>query len=196
MSLNSIHITMKPTFRAAAGTPAPAADASSELQWLSDIYTATYRQLYSYCLRRLYIPEWAEDATAAAYLKLVERQQEFRDQEFLRVRNWLYGTARNAINASLKDKRRRKALAAELKPPGERQPRANSAQQDWAELYQSISLLKPIQQDIVILRYYQKLSFASIGSIVGISEAHARVQLSRALKALRQTLAAGPGEIQ
>ena len=50
----------------------------------------------------------------------------------------------------------------------------------------AIDILSPIQQDIIIYKFYKDMNSNEIAKILGTTDGNVRVQLSRAIKKLRQ----------
>ena len=59
---------------------------------------------------------------------------------------------------------------------------------DWPALYQAILGLKPRDQAVVVLRFFEHKSHEQIAAVLGERPGTIRVALSRALDRLRQDL--------
>ncbi|MEP6665134.1 MAG: SigE family RNA polymerase sigma factor [Nocardioidaceae bacterium] len=62
-----------------------------------------------------------------------------------------------------------------------------------AAMWQVVQTLPPKQRAAVVLRYYEDLSEAETAAVLGCSVGNVKSQTSRAIAALRTTLAANPG---
>lgn len=51
-----------------------------------------------------------------------------------------------------------------------------------------MKVLKPAQHDIIILRVWQELSYEEIATIIVSTEAASKMQFSRAIRILRETM--------
>lgn len=198
MDAEKVHIIM-----AARGTPdtapleRPETEVQSPRDWLADVYHRTVKEIYVYCRRQLWLPDLAEDAVSATYLKLVECRDVLQDRGFHDVRNWLYGTARNAVRSIHGQRRNQRRLAEHLadyyRDCYRQRVVTQRPDRDSMDLHAALSTLKPVYREVILLRYYQKLSFAAVAEIVGINQNNARVLLSRALRSLRKKLSDLPG---
>jgi RNA polymerase sigma-70 factor (ECF subfamily) len=155
------------------------------------IYGNHFREIFGYCVHRLFTKDLAEDATSAVFLRLVERYPALRTKSGPEIRNWLYGTASNVMAGFLREARRRKEVLAEV--ARQRQDRlaqglSCDGELDWPALYEAMSKLDRRQQDILILRYFQGLETSAIAQALGMRHVTVRVRLSRAVKKLKRLL--------
>jgi DNA-directed RNA polymerase specialized sigma24 family protein len=97
---------------------------------------------------------------------------------------------RSIVNAGISAwrKRRREVPVAEV---GEPDWRGTVPGVNTVLVEQLCSKLTGKQRAIVVMRYYQDLSFAEIAAAVGCSESGARTQLQRAIATLRATINEG-----
>jgi RNA polymerase sigma factor (sigma-70 family) len=69
-------------------------------------------------------------------------------------------------------------------------------QEEVLPVKQALLTLKPKQQTVITLRFFEKLKLTEIAEILGQNPATTRSQLSRALTSLRKKLAASVGPDQ
>jgi len=166
------------------------------------LYRRHYDAVFRYCAHRLFDRAAAEDATSATFLKAVESLVGFSGDERA-FRNWLYAIATNHINTQFRRARlwerflkSRRPEPPAQRPAGERAPEADER---TALLKQAIRGLKPRQQALITLRYFEDLDAGEIARVLGGSAATVRSQLSRALTRLRRRMHAagidGIGEV-
>jgi RNA polymerase sigma factor (sigma-70 family) len=104
---------------------------------------------------------------------------------------WLYVATRNAALNALRAERRRKLheQAAALSIVESNDP---SASLPWEKLRpvidRAMDALSADDRDAVLLRFFEKRSFAAIGATLETSEAAARMRVGRALEKLREQL--------
>lgn len=105
---------------------------------------------------------------------------------------------RSIVNGSISRWRRSRRLVvvedvAAVEPAGSGQPPddATTALADADEAWQLVQSLPATQRAAVVLRFYEDLSFAQIGLVLGCPEATARSHVHRALAKLRQRLTEG-----
>ncbi len=56
------------------------------------------------------------------------------------------------------------------------------------KVWEALSLLKEEEKQIVILRYFEELSFTEISKVLGIREGALRVKIHRVLKKMKEVL--------
>ncbi len=166
--------------------------ARSDPAAFSRLYRRHYDGIFRYCLHRLFDRAAAEDATSAVFLRMLERLDRFSGDEELDLRNWLLAIATNLINDQC---RRRRLWERFLKLQGRpsaahRQPPEHSPEADerLAHLQKAIRGLKPREQALITLRFFEDLDIQQIAQALGGSPATVRSQLSRALRRLRRRL--------
>jgi len=140
--------------------------------------------VYTVCRRELDTNEAAEDATQAVFLLLAQKANTLRAGPSLA--GWLFQTARFvARNARTQAARRAyyEGKAAAMQTPTE-----DSAA--WADieplLNRSLAALPARDREGVLLRFFQGLTFAEMGAVLGLSEDAARKRVARALEKLRR----------
>lgn len=152
-----------------------------------------YRHIYHLCGH----PETAEDLTAQTFLnalQAVERYQ-MRGVPFLA---WLLRIATNLTINHRKDQR-----ASGLAPLPQTLPTAHShdspedscqTKLDGALAWRLVPRLRPLQRQVIVMRFVDGLSYRDIASILGKSPGAVRVIQYRALAALRRLMEReGPG---
>jgi len=141
--------------------------------------------VYSVCRRELADDQAAEDVTQAVFLLFARKAPTLRRGVVLS--GWLFQTARfTAKNARLQAQRRR---AYEQKAAEEMLSQTETEDAAWADiepvLNQSLASLKAADRNCILLRYFQGLSFAEVGTALGLSEEAARKRVTRALEKMR-----------
>lgn len=162
---------------------------SSEIEKeLVDVYRSFLGRIYAYCARRLYRSDLAEDAASACFLRFVEQYDTLRGKSYIELRNWLYGTASNAVAKILRDERRLRLIQADVARDIAVAFPSRDAMLDWPAVYQAIGKLSDREREVLILRFYEDLETLAISKILGIRHVTVRVRLSRAIKKIRRHL--------
>ena len=144
-----------------------------------------YPELLRYCLWHVPRREEAEDAVQETFLKALRYYDRYVHRGSCRA--FLY---RIAANTCIDIQRRSAAAAASIEAldelPEECAP-LERAQEDWS-FRQRIRLLKPEQQELVLLRFGQELSLREIAAATGLPLRTVQSRLRAALKQLKKQL--------
>jgi RNA polymerase sigma-70 factor, ECF subfamily len=157
------------------------------------LYDAYYPAIFRYCFRRLFVRAVAEDVTSEVFLGVALKMPRFAgttDEDF---RRWVFRIATNEINAYVRQAKRRRALLESAAQGGALAATARSQAEpadvetlDWPTLYQAILGLKPREQAILHLRFFEQMSHDEIADVLQERPVSVRVGLSRALEKLRR----------
>ena len=177
----------------------PAADdelvvrARTDRAAFGQLYDRYYPRVARYCLRRLFDRTVAEDTVSETFLQVAAHLREFAGRTETDFRRWLFRIATNAVNAHLRQSRRRQELweAAARGRHGDRSSGSHSSQAeherlDWPAVYHALRELDEREQTIVTLRFFADLSHEEIADVVSATPGAVRTALSRALSRLRE----------
>ena len=170
--------------------PDPMAQAKNDPGAFTRLYLRHYDAIFRYCAHRLFERTTAEDITSEVFLKMVENFQTFDGNE-KQFRNWLYRIATNAVNEHLRKTARRSAILAWVwqgsnKVGVDETVAADESQDIKAVMKKALLTLKPEEQAIVTMRFFENLKTEEIAEVVGTSASTVRSQLSRAIEKLRK----------
>ncbi|MHC4545919.1 MAG: RNA polymerase sigma factor [Planctomycetota bacterium] len=141
--------------------------ACSEPDAFAQLYLLHYNNVFNYCVRRLF-----------------DRHH---------FRNWLLRIATNAVNDHLRDTKRR----ADIMQKVVKNTRAESIHamgtedgliEKKAHLKQALLSLKPKYQDVIALRFFEKMKLTEIAACLGKNPSTIRTWLNRATAKLRKKL--------
>ncbi len=175
----------------AAGAPQSESLASHDNHAIAEVYGNFFDRIFAYCNYRLFRNDLAEDATAAVFLRLVEKWPSLKDKSQAQLLSWLYGTASNVAAKYLKDTRRSKDILDECSCVGQSactKDQGRQAASDWVVLYCALRKLPVKCQELIALRYFQGLDAVVIAAILKVKPGAVRVRLSRALCRLKKEL--------
>lgn len=157
-----------------------------------DLYERYLEPIYRYVYYRVPTPEEAEDLTETIFLRAWETLTMKKSTKIDNFRAWIYRIAHNLTIDYHRKKRPAQFESAEIEIP------ANIAQTDpelevqkkltAQSLHKAISKLEEHFQNVIILRFFNKLSHAETAEIMGIQEGNVRVIQYRALKKLQTLL--------
>ncbi len=158
---------------------------------LGRLYERTYDRLLRFCVHRLFDQDAAEEVMGNVFLSVADGIGRFRGTTERQFDSWLYRIATNQCNNAIRKTKRRQrileAASAELAQPHQA-PETRETLDNWPAVYTALSQLKPIEQTVITLRFFEKLDFDAIGEITGKRCASVRVIHHRALKKLRRSL--------
>lgn len=160
------------------------------------LYDAHFEAIHRFLLSRVADRQLAEDLTSETFMIALEHIEKYR-YEGKPFRAWLYRIAINEINQHYrKNKREREAMIREWHEVGEKFDAADLDAKDKEEkadqmlhlkqLNEAFHLLKPEEQDVLSLRYFQDMTYNEMADSLNLSVNNVGVKLNRALKRLSQ----------
>jgi RNA polymerase sigma factor (sigma-70 family) len=158
-----------------------------------ELVEATYREVYSLCLRILRNPDDAAEATQDAYLKAWRGLKSFRgDAQFT---TWLYRVAANAALSRQRTRARRWDRETRVEDEMLQQMTTGASIEDMAgarieleAVDRALALLPENYRSAIVLRDVYGLTLEQMAKELGISVVAAKVRLHRARKRLRDVV--------
>lgn len=164
----------------------------------AEVYDATFPFIFKYILYRVANVTDAEDLTGQVFLKAYRaiHRFQFRNKP---IEAWLYGIARNEIADFLR-KNRQPALALSQEaqdlpdphPDVEEELQAAESHllqhQHFLQIHQCLQDLKPIDQDLIVLRFFQDKSYDEMSRLLGKRSGTLMTRMSRALTRLKHSM--------
>jgi RNA polymerase sigma-70 factor (ECF subfamily) len=149
-----------------------------------------YRVVYQYLLHRLFDRELAEELTAQTLEKAVTYLH-CRRSDGACLKAWLLRTATNLAHTHYRRTGRRRLLLERFaRAPGAAgDSHARDERTERRErLRRALSILKPKDQAVVVLRYHAQMSFEEIAGVLECRPDAVRTRLSRAIQRMRRQL--------
>ncbi len=146
------------------------------------LYDELHDDLWRYCRRRSSGDDIADDVLAEVMSVAWERLDDIPDGPD--ARPWLFAVARNKLRKGWQRRRRSDALHQRL--VGELRTRTahhdrNHVDDDTAErVLAALHSLRPIDQEVIRLAAWERLTHREIGIVLGCSENAAAIRLHRA----------------
>ena len=149
-------------------------------------------RLHGYFLRAVGSEEAARDLVQQTFLHLHRARADFRHGAPLRP--WIYTIAANLKRQYFRRRARKPEAAWDVERHGEVavSPAVSTPRQRLVR--RSLEQLPDNQREVVILHYYEGLSFGEIASVLGISTSAAKVRAHRAYGRLRGILTEGSNQ--
>lgn len=131
----------------------------------------------------------AEDVAQSVFFDLARKASSLRHRSSLA--GWLYWSAHAASAAVVRRERRRKARELKAHHMGTTLP-TNDLPPDWEKLRpvldDAVTKLAASEREAIVLRFFQRCSFADVGRALELSEEAARKRVDRSLDKLRRIL--------
>ena len=175
--------------------------ARTDREAFGQLYDASYPAVFRYCLRRLFVRGVAEDVTAEVFLSVASEMPRFGGTTEEDFRRWLFRIATNEINAYVRQTKWRRVLLESAARSGALTASMNSPRPteieplDWPALYQAMLTLRPRDQAILVLRFFEQMSHEEIAGVLKERPGTVRVALNRALEKLRRCFKTNDGAI-
>ena len=155
-----------------------------------EFYALHLNEIYRYILFRVYDHDEAEDLTAKVFLEAWESLAS-REPNVNNIRAWIYRIARNKVIDYLRTRKRLEPI--EDNPDKKLQSTWLESEMDQLfisqKLAEGVRQLSPDYQEIIILRFINRMSHAEVAEIMNITASHVRVLQYRALRQMRELIA-------
>jgi RNA polymerase sigma factor (sigma-70 family) len=151
--------------------------------------------VYSAALRQVRDPHTADDVTQAVFLALSRHAPKLAGGVVLSA--WLFRVTRRASAMALRSAGRRRTHERRAAVMASEE-QSTMDEQAWETLApvldEVVGKLPKVDRQSILLRYYERKSFAEIGEALAIGEPAARKRISRAIERMR-TLLSGRGMV-
>lgn len=166
--------------------------AGSDPEAFAELYERHVRRIYNYIYYRTGDHQDAEDLTARVFQRALRHVGNFEDKG-VPFSAWLYRIAHNLVANWHRDRSRRPEVPLEdhlhLRAASVH-PEVRAIEQEERELLlRAVRRLPPERQQLLILKFVERLSNAEIGEIMGRTEGAVKSLYHRTLIALREEIA-------
>lgn len=156
------------------------------------LYELHVEKIYNYIYYRVGNRHDAEDLTAKVFYRALNHIPRY-NQKGRPFAAWLYRIAHNLVANWHRDHQRRQIIALEsvnLKSDQRETPHHAAEKTDeWEILLEAIKKLPPERQELLMLKFVEKMPNAEIGRIMGRSEGAIKSLYHRTLVSLKELLA-------
>lgn len=164
------------------------AQAQEDPQRFARIYERYVQKLYSYVYYRTGDTSDAEDLTARVFVQAMNHLPRYRERG-IPISAWLYRIAHNLIANWHRDNGRRKVVPLDdhvaHSLQAEEPETVTESREEHARLLDAVRQLPPERQELIILKFVERMSNAEIGKVMGRSEGAIKSLYHRTLLALR-----------
>jgi RNA polymerase sigma-70 factor (ECF subfamily) len=146
-----------------------------------------YHQRLRYYVRRLSVDaSRADDVLQEVWLAVYRSLPRLRRPGALAA--WLYRIARNAAMAEQRRDRAMVGLEQEAEAPAATETEPDLAPEDVAKMHSCLDGLAPHHREVLVLRFFEGLSYEDIADVVGSPLGTVRSRLHHAKRALGQAM--------
>jgi RNA polymerase sigma-70 factor (ECF subfamily) len=168
--------------------------AKEDPQVFGELYRLHVRRIYNYIYYRTGNHHDAEDLTARVFYRALQNIGRYQERG-APFSAWLYRIAHNAVANWHRDKRWSQTLALEdlagQLEHGDDPQRMTERLEAQEHLLQLVRSLPPERQQLLVLKFVERLSNQEIGEIMGRTEGAIKSLYHRTLLALRKDLGRG-----
>lgn len=159
---------------------------SGDQEAFGEIYRRYRPRVHRFALKLLCDPDQAEDCTQEAFLKAQKGIAGLHAA--LSLKAWLYSIIRNEVFEHFRKNRRNGHLEDDIVWKGS-SPHEEVVAGETTEIVQcAIAELKENYREVLVLREYERMSYAEIAEVTGDSESSVKSRLFKARKALLNKL--------
>jgi RNA polymerase sigma-70 factor (ECF subfamily) len=166
--------------------------AKTDKEAFGELYERYVDRIYNYVYYRTGNVADAEDLTARIFMRAMKHIPRFEDKG-VPFSAWLYRIAHNLVANFHRDRSRRKILALDdivhWHVSGEDPEMETQILEDKEALLHAIRRLPADRQELLILKFVERLPNADIGAIMGRSEGAIKSLYHRTLLSLRKEFA-------
>jgi RNA polymerase sigma-70 factor (ECF subfamily) len=155
------------------------------------LYERYVDRIYNYIYYRVGNHHDAEDLTARTFFRALDHMDQYEDRG-VPFSAWLYRIAHNLVANWHRDRSRRRLISLDglirLAEPDHAPEREVERQETYELLRAAIRRLPADRQQLLILKFVERLSNAEIGRVMGKTEGAIKSLYHRTLIALREDL--------
>lgn len=154
------------------------------------LYDQYVGDVYRFLRNKALHTEEAQDLTSITFMKALRALGTFSPRRETSFRAWLFTLARHSFLDRVRSAHRADVALDDVPEPASTDSPAHHAEHALLtrEVARALATLSEAQRDVLVLRVWHDCSFAEIARILGKSEAATKMQMKRALVALRNLL--------
>lgn len=165
------------------------ARAKKDVRYFGILYDANFSKIFSFVYKRLGgLEDLAGDITQMTFMKALANLDKYKDRGYA-FSSWLYSIAQNEVYQYFRKKKRNHEVPVDEERIQDLGTEANinsyMSIEEQEKLIEMINNLEQVQQDLIELRFFEKMSFKEIAAIYNITEANAKMRTYRILESIR-----------
>ncbi len=161
--------------------------AKKDITQFDYLYSKYYPKINNFIYHRVKEEPVRNEIVSNVFFKAMKRLVIFRfyDSRNCGFSSWLYRIALNELSQYFYERKREKTIHDNFEW---NLPTGKPIEVDYSIVEKFLNELNPDQQNLISLRFYEKLSYAEIGEILKKKEGAIKVQTHRLLKKLRKRI--------
>jgi RNA polymerase sigma-70 factor, ECF subfamily len=158
---------------------------SGETERFAELYDLYSDRIFRFIFHKTMQRDLAEDLTSDTFVRALEKLKQFNSEKG-KFSTWIYTIARNLITDHWRSYREHRDIEDVWDLSSLDDVIDSTHKQLIGEkLHAALRNLAPESREILIMRFWQDLSFAQISELTGKSEGAVKMKVGRALKKLR-----------
>jgi len=160
--------------------------AKSDAAFFAPLYDRYYKSIFLFIYNRLRNKQDTADLTAQVFLKAMLNINKYQHRGFP-FSSWLYRIALNEMNLLYRQTKKEADVEISEKDAMRLFDEVDGKYSDEniELLLKIISEMKKDQQELIELRFFQKLSFKEIGDMLEITEDNAKIKVYRVIEKMK-----------
>ena len=161
--------------------------AKKDINQFDYLYSKYYPKINRFIFHRVKEESVRNEIVSNVFFKAMKRLTIFRfyDSRNCGFSSWLYRIALNELSQYFYERKREKKIHDNFEW---NLPKGKSIEIDFSIVEKFLIELEPNEQNLISLRFYEKLNYAEIGEILRKKEGAVKVQMHRLLKKLRKRI--------
>jgi RNA polymerase sigma-70 factor (ECF subfamily) len=163
----------------------------SDHRYFESIYDKYHEQIFRLVFTRVQDLEATQDITSNVFCKALVNLSKYEDKG-LSFSSWLYRIALNACYDFFREQKKKRTVVLEdfmtEELVDEFDSEAEYMIKGLKRLPSALNKLKPLDLELIELRFFEEKSFREIGEILSITENNAKTRAYRILERIKKTL--------
>lgn len=158
-----------------------------KLDALSDLFDRYHIRLYNFFLKLTHDASLSEDLVQNVFERIIKYRQSYRGDASFKA--WMFQIARNVRTDHYRLNRIKiddAVQPVQLHLTTGTQHEVMEQNERNQELERAIMQLKPEYREVLWLGWFEKMNYAEVGEIMGITVSNVKVRMHRAIKQLRR----------
>ncbi len=155
-------------------------------EYINDIASAYYDDIYRFCCFQTGDADWAYDLTQETFLRFIRYVDSMKAGN---VKGYLLTIAMNVCRDGFREKSRREAqTAGEEALDTQSAPQRDAEAEDRLMLQRALLSLPDYQREAIVLHFYQGLKYREIGKMTGSSVATVKSRIRQGCQKMKELL--------